>query len=60
MDDVIVVGAGPAGASAAYFLGQAGLRVRVLEKERLPRYKALAGAYPSVCSPNISLSLSIR
>ena len=43
MDDVIIVGAGPAGASAAYFLSQAGLRVRVLEKARLPRYKACGG-----------------
>ena len=41
--DVIVAGAGPAGASAAYFLGQAGKRVLVLEKEKLPRYKACGG-----------------
>ena len=42
--DVIVVGAGPAGASAAFFLGQAGKRVLVLERERLPRYKVCGGA----------------
>ena len=42
--DVIVAGGGPAGASAAYFLGQAGLRVLVLEKENFPRYKACGGA----------------
>jgi geranylgeranyl reductase family protein len=41
--DVIIVGAGPAGASAAYWLGEAGKRVLVLDKERLPRYKACGG-----------------
>ena len=33
--DVIVVGSGPAGNSAAYFLGKAGKRVLILEKETL-------------------------
>jgi geranylgeranyl reductase family protein len=41
--DAIVVGAGPAGASAAYWLGEAGKRVLVLDKERLPRYKPCGG-----------------
>jgi geranylgeranyl reductase family protein len=44
--DVIVAGAGPAGASAAYWLGQAGRRVAVLEKEELPRYKPCGGGVP--------------
>lgn len=42
--DAIIVGAGPAGASAAYFLGEAGLRAVVLERERLPRDKPCGGA----------------
>jgi geranylgeranyl reductase family protein len=46
--DVIVVGAGPAGASAAFWLGKAGKRVLVLEKERLPRYKPCGGGVPKV------------
>lgn len=41
--DVIIVGGGPAGGTAAYFLGRAGRRVLVLEKELLPRYKACGG-----------------
>lgn len=44
--DVIVAGAGAGGAAAAYYLVQAGLRVLVVEKERLPRYKACGGAIP--------------
>jgi menaquinone-9 beta-reductase len=37
--DVIVVGAGPAGSAAAYYLATAGLDVLVLEKSRFPREK---------------------
>ncbi len=37
--DVIVVGAGPAGSTTAYFLAQAGLDVLVLEKSAFPREK---------------------
>ena len=37
--DVIVVGAGPAGATLAYELGRKGIEVLLLEKERLPHRK---------------------
>jgi geranylgeranyl reductase family protein len=41
--DVAIVGSGPAGASAAYFLAKSGIKVAVLEKETLPRYKTCGG-----------------
>lgn len=37
--DVIVVGAGPAGASAAYFLAEAGIDVLLVDREIFPRQK---------------------
>jgi geranylgeranyl reductase family protein len=37
--DVIVVGAGPAGSTAAFYLASAGLDVLLLEKSRFPREK---------------------
>lgn len=41
--DCIVVGAGPAGASAAYHLSKHGHDVLLLEKASLPRYKPCGG-----------------
>ena len=41
--DVIIVGTGPAGATLGYELARKGIDVLILEKERLPRYKACAG-----------------
>ncbi|MEM9137752.1 MAG: geranylgeranyl reductase family protein, partial [Cyanobacteria bacterium P01_F01_bin.42] len=43
MFDCIIVGAGPAGGSAAYHLAKQGHRILVLEKEALPRYKPCGG-----------------
>ena len=37
--DVLVVGAGPAGAACAYWLAERGRRVLLVEKKRFPREK---------------------
>ena len=41
--DAIVVGAGPAGSTAAYRLARAGARVLLLDRERFPRDKPCGG-----------------
>src|SRR4030065_829818 len=41
--DVIVVGGGPGGSTAARFCAKAGLKTLLIEKERLPRYKHCGG-----------------
>jgi geranylgeranyl reductase family protein len=41
--DVAVVGAGPAGSAAALGLARRGLRVALLERQRMPRYKTCGG-----------------
>ena len=41
--DVIVVGAGPGGATAAYELANAGISVLIIDKEKFPRYKPCGG-----------------
>jgi geranylgeranyl reductase family protein len=44
MYDLIVVGGGPAGSSAALMAARKGLQVLLLEKEIFPRYKPCGGA----------------
>lgn len=43
MYDVLIIGAGPAGSTAAKILAEKGMRVLLAEKERLPRYKSCSG-----------------
>lgn len=66
MFDCIIVGAGPAGGTAAYHLAKRGRSVLVLEKESLPRYKPCGGGVSPVIAqwfdfdfaPAISLKVS--
>lgn len=44
--DVIVVGSGPSGSTAALELARRGWRVLMLERDRLPRVKTCAGGLP--------------
>ena len=43
MYDVIVIGAGPAGSTAAKILAEQGCRVLMAEKFKMPRYKSCSG-----------------
>lgn len=47
MQDVIVVGAGPAGSTAAEYTAKAGLSTMIIEKDSLPRDKTCAGGISS-------------
>jgi len=44
--DVIICGAGPAGACAGYEAASAGLKTLIVEKRTLPRYKTCGGGIP--------------
>ncbi|MET8142086.1 geranylgeranyl reductase family protein [Sphaerisporangium sp. NPDC005288] len=58
--DVIVVGAGPAGSTTAFYLAQAGLNVLLLEKTRFPREKVCGdGLTPRAVKELIDMGVDI-
>jgi geranylgeranyl reductase family protein len=58
--DVIVVGAGPSGATTAYYLAQAGLDVLLLEKARFPREKVCGdGLTPRAVKALVSMGVDV-
>ena len=58
--DVIVVGAGPSGATAAYYLAQAGLDVLLLEKSRFPREKVCGdGLTPRAVKSLVAMGVDV-
>jgi geranylgeranyl reductase family protein len=44
--DVVIVGAGPAGSTAAKFLSEKGIKVLLLDKSKFPRDKSCGGGIP--------------
>jgi menaquinone-9 beta-reductase len=58
--DVIVVGAGPSGATTAYYLAQAGLNVLLLEKARFPREKVCGdGLTPRAVKTLVAMGVDV-
>ncbi|MBP2030815.1 flavin-dependent dehydrogenase [Methanohalophilus levihalophilus] len=57
MYDVIVVGAGPAGATAARKTAKAGLKTLLLEKSRLPRVKVCGGGVSMQTVSNLGICI---
>jgi len=61
LEDVIIVGAGPAGSAAANILAKNGLKVIILEKEKIPRHKNCAGGLALRCINSLyKLDINIK
>ncbi len=56
--EVIVVGGGPGGSTAARLCAQAGVKTLLIEKERLPRYKPCGGCLSAKTVRLLGLDLS--
>lgn len=56
--DAIIIGAGPAGATAASRMARKGLLTLLIEKERLPRYMACGGGLTQAVTKHIDFDYS--
>jgi geranylgeranyl reductase family protein len=57
MYDIIVIGGGPAGSSAARKASSLGLKTLLIEKENFPRYKPCAGAVSDIALSYLDFQL---
>ena len=55
--DAVVIGAGPAGATAARQLARRGARTLLLERQALPRYKVCGGGVPARTADLLQLDI---
>lgn len=58
--DVVVVGAGPAGATAARVLAERGINVLLMDRESFPRYKTCGGGIIGVTRAHVPGGMPIR
>jgi len=56
--DVIVIGAGPGGATAAFELAKAGVKTLLIEKQKLPRHKTCGGGLTYKVTKALSFDIS--
>ncbi len=58
--DVVIVGAGPAGSNAAYYLAKEGFSVALLDKEKFPRKKPCGDGFPIGASETLDCKIPER
>ncbi|MFX0136046.1 MAG: NAD(P)/FAD-dependent oxidoreductase [Candidatus Hodarchaeota archaeon] len=57
--DVIIIGSGPAGSAASIILAKANLKVLMIEKRKLPRYKICSGLISKSCQKVLKEKLGL-